>query len=225
MSSRTFLLGETKRKIVSLLMEKSQTAADIAHSLDIQVSAARKHLEAMQERGLVTHEYVNHGVGRPKKIFSLTQSGREFFPNQYSNILSLMISKMLHAKEAWQAEEMLEDIAGEMGVQIRSEANVMDPDAISAALNRFGFESRVDRIGSDGKLMIVSGNCPLFKVASKHQRLICHSFHGAILRSVFPNVQVELNSCMATGASQCRHQVVSNPSTTKDTPAEPPQYA
>ena len=225
MSSPAFLLGETKRKVVSLLMEKSRTAADIAHSLEIQVSAARKHLEAMQEKGLVTHEYVNHGVGRPKKVFALTQSGREFFPNQYSNILSLMISKMLHAKEAWQVEEMLEDIAREMGMQIRSETNIMDPVAISIALNRFGFESHVDRIEGDDKLMIVSGNCPLFKVASKHQRLICHSFHGAILRSVFPNVQVELNSCMATGASQCRHQVISNPATARDSAAEPPQYA
>ena len=218
-SPPTFLLGETKRKVIGLLMEKRQTATDIASSLEIQVSAARKHLESMREMGLVTHEYVNLGVGRPKKVFALTESGREFFPNQYSNILNVMISKMLHAKEVWQVEEMVEDIAKEIGMQIRSEASLEDPKTISIALNRFGFESHVDRI-EDGqeedKLLIVSRNCPLFKVASKHQRLICHSFHGAILRSALSNVQVELNSCMATGASQCRHQVVSNSSITRD---------
>jgi len=196
-------------------MEKKQTATDIAFSLEIQVSAARKHLESMQKMGLVTHEYVNRGVGRPKKVFALTESGREFFPNQYSNILNLMISKMLHAKEAWQVEEMLEDIAKEIGTQIRNEASLEDPKTIPIALNKFGFESHIDRIDDgqkEGDLLIVSKNCPLFKVASKHQRLICHSFHGAILRSALSDVQVELSSCMAAGANQCRHQIVGSSS-------------
>ena len=125
-SPPTFLLGETKSKVVGLLMERRQTATDIACSLEIQVSAARKHLESMQEIGLVTHEYVNKGVGRPKKVFALTEAGREIFPNQYSNILNLMISKMLHAREVWQVEEMLEDIAKEIGLQIRNEAGLED---------------------------------------------------------------------------------------------------
>ena len=204
---------------MGLLMEKRQTATDVASSLEIQISAARKHLESMQEMGLVTHEYVNRGVGRPKKVFALTESGHEFFPNQYSNILNLMISKMLRAKEAWQVEEMLEDIAKEIGTQIRNEASLEDPKTISIALNKFGFESHIDKIEDgqkEGDLLIVSKNCPLFKVASKHQRLICHSFHGAILRSALSNVQVELNSCMAAGASQCRHQIVSNSSTGRE---------
>src|SRR5208283_1571343 len=112
------------------------------------------------------------GVGRPKKVFALTESGREFFPNQYSNILNLMISKMLRSKDVWEVESMLEDIANEMGTQIRNEASLEDPNSISIALNKFGFESHVDRVedGQEDKLLIVSKNCPLSKVASKHQR-------------------------------------------------------
>ena len=55
-----------------------------------------------------------------------------------------MISKMLRAKEAWQVEGMLEEIAREMGTQIRSEVSSDDPDTIPIALNRFGFESHVE---------------------------------------------------------------------------------
>ena len=195
-------------------MEKRQTAADISRSLEIQVSAARKHLESMQKMGLVTHEYANRGVDRPRKVFALTEFGHELFPNQYSSILNLMISKMLIAGKVWQVEEMLQDVGNEIGMQVRNEAGSVDPRAIFSALNKLGFESHVDRIQDgeveEGRLLIVSQNCPLFKVASKHKKLICHSFHEAILRSAFSTDQVELKSCMVMGATHCRHQVTSN---------------
>ena len=208
-----FQIGETKIKIARLLLEEKQTAADIAGTLKIQVSAARKHLESMQEVGLVTHEYAREGVGRPKKVFALTEYGHDLFPNQYSNMLNLLITKMLSANENWQVQEILEGIAEEVGMQIRNAANSASPKDISGAMNQFGFESYLDRRvdGLEGKrISIVTKNCPLYRIASKHQSLMCNAFHAAVLRAAFSAELVELESCMADGAGICKHLVLSD---------------
>ena len=86
-SPPAYLLGETKSKVVSLLLEKSQTATEIASSLEIQISAARKHLESMQEMGLVTHEYVIKGVGRPEEGLCVDRVRARIFPESIPKCL------------------------------------------------------------------------------------------------------------------------------------------
>jgi len=216
---RNSMLGDTKVKVAGLLLEKKQTANGIAIALGIRVSAVRKHLDSMEDIGLVTHEFTKAGVGRPKKLYALTETGRELFPNQYSNMLDLLISGMLRNREAWQVEDMLESVATEVGSKIKNEADSENPDDIFNVLNKFGFEARMERVpdeqskdNGEESLFIVSKNCPLFRVASKHPNPICNSFHGTLLRIAFSTDEVELKSCMANGADFCRHHVVSHTS-------------
>ena len=50
-------LGETKERILNLLLAGSKSAGDIAGTLQIQKSAARVHLESLKSHGAVIMIY------------------------------------------------------------------------------------------------------------------------------------------------------------------------
>ena len=86
--------GETKQAILELLLEGSKTSGEIADKLQIQKSAVRIHLDSMQAQKVVKSYFKIVPLGRPRKIYELTESGRELFPRRYDLILSLIVKKI-----------------------------------------------------------------------------------------------------------------------------------
>src|SRR5579875_1292964 len=114
------LLGPTKAKILNHLLSNRRTAKELAEVLDIQVSAARKHLQALQELNVVEEQFIQEGMGRPKKYYFLTDSGRELFPRRYETILSAVLERLMQYKDKGHAESIVRqvayDIARQMGI-------------------------------------------------------------------------------------------------------------
>src|ERR671922_9050 len=65
--------------ILNLLLDGSKTAGEIADKLHIQKSAIRTHLGSLQaEQTVKSYFRVERlGRGRPKKVYEITESGRE----------------------------------------------------------------------------------------------------------------------------------------------------
>lgn len=201
------LLGDTKSKIVYLLLERQQSAIEIAHTLKIQVSAARKHLEAMSKLGIVDSNYRSDGVGRPKKVFKLNGNGSDLLPNQYSNILNGLISKLMENGNSKSAEQLLDQVADEIGQSMRGEIlAVREPKGLAQVLNRRGFHTTIER-SADKTLSITCRNCPMHDVTAKHKELICDHIHDQILRSAFDTPRVERKKSEAAGDEFCLHIV------------------
>lgn len=201
------LLGDTKSKIVSLLLERQQSAVEISHTLKIQVSAARKHLEAMAELGIVDSNYISDGVGRPKKVFKLNGNGSELLPNQYSNVLNGLISKLMENGNSKNVEHLLEQVADEIGQSMRVEIlSVREPKGLVQVLSRHGFHTTIER-SADKTLSITCRNCPMHDVTAKHKELICDHVHDQILRSAFDTPRVERKKSAASGDEFCLHVV------------------
>lgn len=218
------LLGTTKAKILDLMLERRRTAKEVAERLDIQVSAARKHLESLKEMGLAECSLASEGVGRPKKYFKLTESGKELlYPRQYSNVLNILLMKLVHKRGAPEVETILREIADDVLGQLETQQQQRQQqtpdngtasrsyDRLLSSLSHFGFESTVeDGDGRDETLSIVTRNCPMLKVASMHHDLICNGFHNQILKSALDTRSVSLRDCLASGDSLCRHVVPKN---------------
>ena len=94
-------MGETKGRILELLLQNYKNAAEIGDKLQIQKSAVRVHLDSMQAQGLVKSYFKIERYGRPRRIYELTESGRELFPRKYDMILSLILEKIeeMHGHE------------------------------------------------------------------------------------------------------------------------------
>ena len=216
-------LGETKEKILDLLLAGSKSAGNIAGTLRIQKSAARVHLESLKSQGAVRSKFQIEKIGRPKKVYELTEKGREFFPRHYDLFLKLVLDKIASTKGEAEAMKIVEDVAEDIAQGIRHKidrsgsAGNLEKSLriINDESNAMGFASSLSKEEKENKsFCIQSRNCILHKVASNRQELICHGVHDKIiaksLGDINSGVKVELRECMALGDEYCRHVVRSS---------------
>jgi predicted ArsR family transcriptional regulator len=211
-------VGETKEKILELLLGGSKSAGDIAEKLQIQKSAARVHLESLKSLGAVRSRFQIEKMGRPKKVYELTEKGRELFPRQYDLFLNLVLDKIVSKKGEAEARKIVEAVAEDIASGIKAEIDKSKSvDSLEQSLriinnasNEMGFASSLSRDEKDhNSFCIQSKNCILHKVASDKQDMICHGLHDKIISKSLDggksNVKVELKECMALGNEYCRH--------------------
>jgi DeoR family suf operon transcriptional repressor len=209
-------VAETKEQILELLLGGSKSAGEVAETLRIQKSAARVHLESLQSSGAVRSKFKIEKMGRPKKVYELTEKGREFFPRKYDLFLNLLLDKIAGKKGEAEAREIIESIAEDIASDIRAKIDKNNPPhdlehslkIINDASDQMGFASSLGRDEKDNSFYIQSKNCILHKVASNNQDIICHGLHDKIIsKSLEGNsdVRIELKECMALGNEYCRH--------------------
>ena len=85
----------TKGQIVSLLRYSPMSVLDLASHTGIAGSTVRRHLDVLIRDGIVLQEPVRVSVGRPKFLFSLTESGTQHFPRNYAGLVTRVISQIL----------------------------------------------------------------------------------------------------------------------------------
>src|SRR5579859_952728 len=85
----------TRGKILEELAVAPRTARDLSKKLGIQESAARGHLDRLEDRGLVVPSFRREGVGRPRKRYLLTPEAQELFPRKYELLLDSVMEELL----------------------------------------------------------------------------------------------------------------------------------
>ncbi len=204
------LLGETRAKIVDLLLEGPQTTHQLGRTLKIHHTAVRAHLEGLERNGLVVAEFRHEGVGRPKKYYSLTTDGRELLPRRYQLMLELMLDNLLRTHGREEVERLMGAVARDLASRLES----ADPDLpiedrvrkSVEALNDLGFRASV--VTEDGKLAIVRSSCVFQRTAAEHHDLVCRVFDQELLRaSVQGEASIQMVQSQAIGDCVCKHVV------------------
>ncbi len=222
-SKKADTFGNTKEVILNLLLEGSKTAGEIADNLKIQKSAIRTHLESLQAEQSVRSYFKFERLGRPRKVYELTESGRELFPRKYDLVLSLILEE-IESKEGHEyMKKIIESIADNMARDIndkikKSSSSVEDSVGILNSIsNEMGFMSSFhkedDNNSSSSTYSIISCNCIVHKIAIKHQDAICHGFHDRIIQKSLGgkiNAKLELKECIALGDKYSRHIITIN---------------
>ena len=222
------LSGATKQKIMEILLEGPRSLGEITDKLQIQKSAVRVHLQSLQSEKAVESHFKIERLGRPRKIYSLTENGRELFPRKYDLILSLILKKITEINGKEQARKIIESVADEMATNIRYEIEKNCSSSLdsfeeslkifNSVSNEMGFASSITK-EHDGNFSVLSKNCILHKVALNHQDVICHGLHDRmIMRSLSGgkkkqqqrNMNVELKECIALGDNFSRHAITND---------------
>ena len=212
-------VGQTKEKILELLLGGSKSAGEVAEKLQIQKSAARVHLESLTTLGAIKSKFQIERMGRPRKVYELTEKGRELFPRKYDLFLNLVLNKIAGKKGDEEARKIVESVADDIASEIRTKISADNSAGdlerslgiINDASNAMGFVSSLEKDEKDDSFCIQSKNCILYKVASSNQKTICHGLHDRIISKSLGHgkaeVKVELKECMALGNEYCRHVI------------------
>ena len=216
----------TKELIINLLLEGSKTAGEIADKLKIQKSAIRTHLESLQTEQSVKSYFKIERLGRPRKVYELTESGRElFFPRRYDLVLSLVLQEIESTKGHEYMKKIVESIADSMSQDIREKIKKSSSSLeesiriLNSASNELGFMSSLYKEEDDDNnntYSIVSNNCIVHKAAIRHQDAICHGFHDRLIQKSLDgkiNAKVQLKECIALGDKHSRHIITANKDT------------
>jgi predicted ArsR family transcriptional regulator len=221
-SKKAETLGDTKDLILNLLLGGSKTAGEIADKLKIQKSAIRTHLESLQTEQSVRSYFKIERLGRPRKVYELTESGRELFPRKYDWILSLIL-KEIESTEGHEymkkiIESIADNIAHDIDEKIKKSSSSLEESVriLNSVSNEMGFMSSFYKEADNNNISrysIVSSNCIVHKIAIGHQDAICHGFHDRIIQKSLDgkiNAKVQLKECIALGDKYSRHVITAN---------------
>jgi predicted ArsR family transcriptional regulator len=184
----------TRDRVLELLGRDSATAAQLGEALGLKPAAIRRHLDALLCDGLVTgRELPAKGRGRPAKIFSLTQEGREgigghTYDDLAASALRWIAANGGEAGVAQFARAQVEQLEARCRAAMTSAGD--DPlaraEALAGALTAEGYAASASVIASGGQLC--QHHCPVAHVAAEFPQL-CEAETQVIARLVGSHVQ------------------------------------
>lgn len=200
-----------------MLLEGQKTLGEIANKLGIQKSAVRAHLESLRAEHAIMSHFKSEGHGRPRKVYEITDNGRELFTRKYDLFL-LNILQIIESMEGQEyTKRMMRAIADTMAQDIQNKikkasANLEKSiDILNSASNEMGFMSSFYKEnGNSNTFSIISHNCIVHKAAVSNQDAICNGFHSRMIEKALDgkiNTKVQLKECIALGDNFSKHVI------------------
>ena len=204
-------LEGTRGRILEELAVAPRTARDLARMIGIQESAARGHLDRMEERGLVTPSFRREGVGRPRKRYQLTGAAQDLFPKKYDLILDTVVDELLAREGEGYVSALFADAAERMAREVAKEVPRTGSaeeraENVVRSLNRLGFRCSTER-GTDGSIRIVRTNCVFRHSALTHPFLLCEVFDKHLTETLLGQAGVDLLDSIGHGGMRCTHLI------------------
>lgn len=206
----------TREKVLKTLLTRERcTINELAEAVDINPISVRHHITRLQADGLVDSAEERHGVGRPRRLYFLTENGREHFPTRYLRLTLRLLTQLKETLPAPMVSTLFAQMAKELaaGHEAELESLSMEErlDLVKELLTNEGFTVDWERQGD--QFQIRESNCPYFHIGQNHPE-VC-SVDQTLISTVL-SVPAEKIKCMLHGDSQCTYIVPNIISMEKD---------
>lgn len=196
-------MKSTREKVLqSLLHHPRSTINEIADAVGINGISVRHHLNALLADQLISTEEVRHGVGRPRLVYFLTESGQEKFPTSYMRLTTRLLSQLKTSMPPAMVDSLFTSIAESASEGYIEQAKNMNLeeklDLITSLLSKEGFSVEWEKQGE--QYMIVENSCPYYHVGQDHPE-VCN-VDQTMIASVL-SIPVEKISCVLGGGAHC----------------------
>lgn len=187
----------------------------LATALDISRQAVLQHLERLVASGLVTHTDERRGVGRPRRVWSLTPVAQARFPDAHAQLTV----EMLDALRAEFGDAGLERIIARREAataQIYVEATV-DMRSLEARVARLADLRTAEGYMADwsadpgGGFLLVENHCPICAAAAAACQGFCRAELAAFQKALGDEVRIERLDHILAGARRCAYRITASP--------------
>jgi predicted ArsR family transcriptional regulator len=182
----------------------------VASALGVSRQAALQHLERLAADGLVAHSDERRGVGRPRRLWSLTEKAQGRFPDAHAQLTVEMlealraefgptaVDRLIARREAATTRAYAETMAGRDTLQ----------DRVAALAEIRTAEGYMADWSPDpgGGFLFVENHCPICAAAAACQGF-CRA-EAAVFGAVLgPDVRVERTEHLLAGARRCAYRI------------------
>ncbi len=200
----------SRRAILGLIKTRGPaTAVALAQRLKITAMAVRQHLYALQEQRLVSFKETVTGVGRPRKIWGLTEAAERYFPDAHAELaVSLLdlvrqsfgsagLDKLMAERATQQVKLYRQQLKGRstLGERVRALARQRSDEGYMAEAKR----------EKDGWLLI-ENHCPVCS-AAKTCAGLCQTELDVFQAVLGGDVVIERSEHMLSDSRRCVYRI------------------
>lgn len=210
-------LAKTTRERVlqTLLTQQRCTVDDIAKAVNINPISVRHHINRLEADGLVKSEEVRHGVGRPHRLYFLTDAGHELFPARYLRLTLRLLQQLKETVPLPIVNRLFAEMARDLAANYSGDLDKLTIeqrlDLVKQLLTNEGFNVNWEKQGEF--FHIQESNCPYYYIGQNHPE-VC-SVDQTLISTVL-NLPAEKVQCMLQGDSTCTFIVPSVEYETKE---------
>ncbi len=203
--------SSTKQDILNLLLKQGQAKAQaLAEMLGISPQAIRRHLKDLQDEGLILHEAVQAGMGRPNLIYQLSQAGRDQFPDRYETFAVSLLDALADSIDKAQFNDILRKQWERKALEYREQVgqgSLQERLARLVALRQAeGYMAEYHALEAEQpQYVITEYNCAISHIAESFPTVCGHELEMFAL--ALEGCKVERTHWMADGEHQCGYRV------------------
>lgn len=199
----------TRQRVMQTLLSRQRcTINDLAEAVEINPISVRHHITRLEAEGLVNSEEERHGVGRPRRLYFLTEKGLERFPSRYLRFTIRLLEQLKDTMPEAMVSSLFRQMAKDVAADYESMVNGLNMeeriDLVAQLLSSEGFTVEWERKGSEYHIREIS--CPYYHIGQSHPE-VCSVDQTLI--STMLSVPAEKVKCVLNGDTNCTYVVSS----------------
>jgi predicted ArsR family transcriptional regulator len=195
-----------QRVLRTLLAHERSTVNELAVSVGINPISIRHHISKLEADGLVDSIEEKHGVGRPRRLYFLSEKGREQFPTRYLRLIIRLLEQLRESLPDAMVNRLFSQIAREMASDYETILNSLNIEErlnlVTKLLGEEGFAVEWEKHGNEYQIREIS--CPYYHLGQYYPE-ICSVDQTLI--STMLSVPVEKIKCVLRGDAHCTYAV------------------
>jgi DeoR family transcriptional regulator, suf operon transcriptional repressor len=203
----------TKQDILHHLLKQGQaTVQDLAEQLQVTPQAIRRHVKDLEAEGLILHQVVQGGMGRPNHLYELSREGRSQFPERYDDFAVSLLDTLaetvgrdevsLILRKQWERKAIeYRDALGECPLPER----VIKLMELRRTEGYMAECHPVEEKAANPKFVLTEYNCAISTIAASFPSVCGHELE--MFAIALPDCQVERTHWLVDGEHRCGYLI------------------
>jgi len=210
--------GQTRRQLLAWLKQVGQAdSAALAQHLGLSGMAVRQQLYALQEDGDVTYTEEPRPIGRPAKLWQLTEKADRYFPEAYAELSVSLLAALSQTFGPEGMERLLEARTQQQikdyRTRLPAQGSLLERlTALAAQRTAEGYMAEV-LSDSEGSLLLVEHHCPIC-VAARACVGLCQQELQVFQSVLGSRITVERTEHLVAGERRCVYRIRAGDKTT-----------
>jgi len=202
-------MSHTRQKVLENLKRKGPMTTDqLSEVLGITSMGVRGHLVALERDNLITYDTQQHGMGRPRYVYTLTKRGDALFPRRYAQLANSLLETLGQTL----GDTALEQVFAQRNATLQAQYEphlvgltlVEKVRALAKLRTQEGYMCDCER-SEEGTLYLHERNCSICEVAHCHQDA-CEA-ELTLFKAVLPEARVVRQSHIMRGDAVCSYEI------------------